>query len=409
MSVLTIFSGIFCNKAAVIRDLVESTGLLLITDNKIIETASELSGIEKTKLAKAFSSKISVFNNFTHEKERSIAYLKQALARILKRNENIIVSGYAGLLIPSTIHHVLRVCLIAKTEFRLASAKEEKKLSQEEATQTILDEDCDRSAWTDRLFSQADPWNHKLYDMVLLMGKTQPGKVSALIEENLLKEVGRQTNDSKRAVDNFLLAAETEVALVNAGHNVGVKAQKGRILLTITREVLMLSRLEEELKAIAEKVTGVLSVETLVNPSPSHSPIYKKHNYELPSKVLLVDDEREFVQTLSERLQMRDMGSVVAYDGKSALDLVQNDDPEVMIIDLKMPEIDGMEILRQVKQIRPGIQVIVLTGHGSEQDRETCMDMGAFAYMQKPVDINLLSRTLKKAHEKVLAQGKTLA
>jgi hypothetical protein len=181
MSVLTIFSGIFCNKAAVVRDLVESTGLLLITDNKIIETASELSGIEKTKLAKAFSSKTSVFNNFTHEKERSIAYLRQALARILKKNEDIIVSGYAGLLIPSTIHHVLRVCLIAKTEFRLALAEGEGGLSQEEATQTILDEDRDKSVWTNRLFSQADPWNPNLYDMVLPMGKTQPGKASALI------------------------------------------------------------------------------------------------------------------------------------------------------------------------------------------------------------------------------------
>ena len=116
-----------------------------------------------------------------------------------------------------------------------------------------------------------------------------------------------------------------------------------------------------------------------------------------------MDDEREFVQTLSERLQMRDMGAVVAYDGKSALDLVRNDAPEVMIIDLKMPGIDGMEILKEVKQTRAEIEVIVLTGHGSEQDRKKCMDLGAFAYMQKPVDINILSEALKKAHEKIKA------
>ncbi|MBA3011675.1 MAG: response regulator [Proteobacteria bacterium] len=406
MSVLTLFSGIFCNEAAVVRDLVESTGLVLITDEKIIETASELSGMEKSKLAKAFSARTSVFNNFTHEKERSIAYLRQSLAKILE-NENCIVSGYSGLLIPSNIRHVLRVCLIAKTEFRLALAKEEGQLSDKQATQAILYEDRDRSAWTDALFFEPDPWNPTLYDMVLPMGKTQPAKASALIEENLLKMALQRTKDSKAAVDDFLLAADTEVALANAGHNVRVRAQNGRIVLTITRQVLMLSRLEEELKAIAQKVAGVVSVETLVNQEDPHSPIYKRHNFELPSKVLLVDDEREFVQTLSERLQMRDMGSVVAYDGKSALDLVQNDEPEVMIIDLKMPEIDGMEILRQVKQIRPGIQVIVLTGHGSEQDRKTCMNMGAFAYMQKPVDINLLSETLKKAHKGFVAQGKT--
>lgn len=407
MSVLTIFSGIFCNETTVVRELLETTGLLLITDDQVISAAATLSGIEKTKLKNAFAARTSVFNNFTHEKERSIAYLRQALARILE-NENILVTGYSGLLIPSTIDHVLRVCLIAKTEFRLALAKKEGKIFETEAVQAIMADDQNRSAWTDRLFLQADPWNPALYDMVLPMGKTLPGKASALIEENLLKEALRKTRGSKAAANDFLLAADTEVALVNAGHTVGVQARNGRIVLTITRRVLMLSRLEEELKTIAEKVPGVLSVETRVTPDTPESPIYKKHNFDLPSKVLLVDDEREFVQTLSERLQMRDMGSVVAYDGKSALDLVQNDAPEVMIIDLKMPEIDGMEILKQVKRIRPGIQVIVLTGHGSEQDRKTCMNMGAFAYMQKPVDINLLSETLKKAHESIIAPVKTL-
>ncbi len=402
MSVITIFSGLFCNKEAVVRDLLESTGLLLITDDEVASAASELSGIEKTKLQKAFFAKTSVFNNFTHEKERSIAYLRQALAKILE-NENIIVTGYSGLLIPQNIDHVLRVCLIAKTAFRLALAKETRQLSEEDATQAILGEDHNRSVWTDTLFSVADPWNTDLYDMVIPMGKTVPGKALALIEENMLKEAVRRTEDSREAVNDFLLAANTEVALVNAGHNVRVQAKKGKIVLTINKQVLMLSRLEEELKAIAGKVAGVQSVETLLNREDAQAPIYRKNNFELPSKVLLVDDEREFVQTLSERLQMRDMGSVVAYDGKSALELVQTDEPEVMIIDLKMPEIDGIEILKQVKQIRPEIQVIVLTGHGSEQDKKICMDMGAFAYMQKPVDINLLSETLKKAHERVLA------
>jgi DNA-binding NtrC family response regulator len=80
--------------------------------------------------------------------------------------------------------------------------------------------------------------------------------------------------------------------------------------------------------------------------------------------------------------------------------MVAEDDPEVMIIDLKMPGIDGMEILKQVKATRPEIEVIVLTGHGSEADRKRCMQLGAFAYLQKPVDIDELSEILKRAHEK---------
>jgi DNA-binding NtrC family response regulator len=117
-----------------------------------------------------------------------------------------------------------------------------------------------------------------------------------------------------------------------------------------------------------------------------------------------VDDEREFVQTLSERLLMRDMGSAVAYDGESALELIREDEPEVMILDLRMPGIDGIEVLRRVKQTNPRIEVIILTGHGSEADKATCMDLGAFAYLQKPVDIDLLSETIRRANEAIISR-----
>jgi len=103
-------------------------------------------------------------------------------------------------------------------------------------------------------------------------------------------------------------------------------------------------------------------------------------------------------------LIMRDMGSAVAYDGESALNMVAEEEPEVMILDLKMPGIDGIEVLRKVKATRPDIEVIILTGHGSEADRKVCMELGAFAYLQKPVDIDVLSNTLKKANEKVQMQ-----
>ena len=121
----------------------------------------------------------------------------------------------------------------------------------------------------------------------------------------------------------------------------------------------------------------------------------------MPSKVLLVDDEREFVQTLSERLLMRDMGSAIAYDGESALKLIKEDEPEVIIVDLQMPGMNGLEILRKVKETRPEIEVIILTGHGNEEDRKLCMELGAFAYLQKPLNINVLSETIQKANEKI--------
>jgi DNA-binding NtrC family response regulator len=116
-------------------------------------------------------------------------------------------------------------------------------------------------------------------------------------------------------------------------------------------------------------------------------------------KVLLVDDEEEFVKALSERLQMRDMGSDMAFDGEQALQIVKDQEPDVMVLDLKMPGIDGMEVLRQVRKAYPRVQVIILTGHGTDKDAEEAERLGAFAYLQKPVNLDQLVQTMRKAYK----------
>jgi CheY-like chemotaxis protein len=251
------------------------------------------------------------------------------------------------------------------------------------------------------LFQAVDPWDPSLYDMVIPMHKKSVEDAASIIEENVNKDVLKPTKASKKTVEDVLLAAMVEVALAKEGHNVNVSARDGVVTLTINKQVLMLHRLEEELMSIAHKVDGVKSVETKVGKDFYQTDIYRKYDFEMPSKVLLVDDERDFVETLSERLIMRHMGSAVAYDGESALNLIKEDEPEVMILDLKMPGIDGIEVLRRVKATRPEIEVVILTGHGSEADRDVCMELGAFAYLNKPVDIDLLSATLKQANDKI--------
>ena len=400
MPVLTIFSGLFCHAEAVVRDVMDSTGHRLITDDDIIACAVEQFDMPENKIRRAFSAKASVFNKFTREKECAIACLRQAMAQLLD-NTPAIVHGFGGLLIPQSVSHGLRACLIAEMPYRIDLAASEAGLSEKDALKRIHSDDANRAAWTDTLFSASDPWDKNLYDMVLPMNKMGVPQASALIEENLVKEAVRRTPDSEATEKDFLLAATVEVELTKAGHDVSVQAKAGAVTLTINKQVLMLARLEDELQEIVSRIPGVKSVETAVGQDFHESHIYRKHNFEAPSRVLLVDDEREFVQTLSERLQLREMGSVVAYDGESALSLVEEDDPEVMIIDLKMPGIDGIEILKKVKQIRPAIEVIVLTGHGCEEDRERCMQLGAFAYLQKPVNIDLLSETLKNAHARI--------
>ena len=116
-------------------------------------------------------------------------------------------------------------------------------------------------------------------------------------------------------------------------------------------------------------------------------------------KILLVDDEKEFVETLSERIRMRDHKSDVALDGESALKRMDDDLPDVVVLDLKMPGIDGMEVLRRIRNAYPNVQVIMLTGHGSDKDEKEARKLGAFEYLQKPVEIDTLMKKIKKAYK----------
>lgn len=400
MPVIGIFSGTFCEQKPVVQELQKQTGYEIVLDSDIISTASDLCDIGENKIERAFSAKTSIFNNFTHEKERSIAHMRLAVAQRLVK-DNVVFSGFSSQLIPKTISHVLRICLIADLKFRKKTAMAEKQLSEKDAVALIRKQDEDRALFVQTIFETADPWDASLYDMVIPMDKTDVKQVVSTIHDHLTTELLQPGETSKRAARDFLLAATVGAALTREGHNVEVDARDGAVTITINKHVLMLTRLEEELKSIASRVPGVSSVSTRVGKAYHQADIYRKVDFQAPSKVLLVDDEREFVQTLSERLLMRDMGSAVAYDGESALKLVNDDEPEVMILDLKMPGIDGIEVLKRVKTTRPEIEVIILTGHGSEADRKVCMDLGAFAYLQKPVDIAVLTETLQKANDKI--------
>jgi CheY-like chemotaxis protein len=400
MPVITMFRGTFCEGDSVVESVLKDTGYKLVLDQDIVTEAGRASSLGDSKVSRAFSARTSVFNKFTHEKERSIAHLRLALAELLSRDD-LLIDGFVSLLVPREVGHSLRVCLIADMKFRLAQAVKEQGLSEKDAVKVIRKQDEDRVTWAYNLFQKNNPWDPSLYDIVIPMNKKSVQEAAGLIVQNAASDAVKMTEASGQAVKDFLLAARVEVVLAGEGHHVGVSSKRGLVTLVINKHVLMLGRLEEELKAIAGRVEGVQSVETRIGSGFYQADVYRKFDFELPSKVLLVDDEREFVQTLSERLLMREMGSVVAYDGESALSMVNEDEPEVMILDLKMPGIDGIEVLRRVKETRPEIEVIILTGHGSEADRETCMKLGAFAYLQKPADIEMLSDTLKRANEKV--------
>jgi CheY-like chemotaxis protein len=400
MSIITIFSSGFCNEAPIIDQIVARTGYREISDDLIAAEASRRSGIPENKIKRAFSTETSVFNKFTHEKERSIAFVKQVLAEMVTVDD-VVVTNFSGQLIPKSVSHALRICLIAPIKYRIETASQQEAVSEKEAARIVHSKEEDCIHWMKTIYQAKDPWDPAYYDIVIPLDKTTIEETADLIMEHVDTDVIKSTPESEQALKDFRIAAETEVALTLEGHHVDVSADRGVITLTINKHVLMLNRLKEELKSIVEKIQGVASIEIAIGQGFHKTDIYRKHDFKMPSKILLIDDEREYVKTLSERLILRQMGSAVAYDGQSALNLIQKDDPEVIIVDLKMPGIDGFDVLQKVKESRPDIEVIILTGHGNDADGRRCMELGAFAYMQKPLDINELSETIKAANEKI--------
>ncbi len=119
------------------------------------------------------------------------------------------------------------------------------------------------------------------------------------------------------------------------------------------------------------------------------------------AKILLVDDEVPFVDTMIKRLTKRELEVTPAYSGDEALKkLKENPRTEVVILDVKMPGMDGIETLREIKKAHPLIEVIMLTGHATVESAIEGMKMGAFDYLMKPSDINLLVDKVTEAAAK---------
>jgi len=116
--------------------------------------------------------------------------------------------------------------------------------------------------------------------------------------------------------------------------------------------------------------------------------------------VLLVDDEEELVSALRERMELRGIDAVLALNGQQALHEAEMKKFDVAVIDVMMPEMSGMEVMEQLLKVQPGIKVILLTGRGDENDSAAGLRMGAFDYIIKPVNINVLLDLIRRAVKK---------
>jgi DNA-binding NtrC family response regulator len=119
-----------------------------------------------------------------------------------------------------------------------------------------------------------------------------------------------------------------------------------------------------------------------------------------PCRVLLVDDEVQFVETVAKRLRRNKLSVAGVHSGVDALRHLADHPTDVVVLDMKMPGMDGIEALREIKARQPLVEVIMLTGHASVEAAIDGIDLGAFDYLMKPVDFDNLLYKIQDAHKK---------
>jgi DNA-binding NtrC family response regulator len=117
-------------------------------------------------------------------------------------------------------------------------------------------------------------------------------------------------------------------------------------------------------------------------------------------KVLLVDDEQEFLETIVKRLVKRKLDVTAVTSGRAAIEQVKTVSFDVVVLDVKMPDMDGITTLKEIKRVDPSVEVIMLTGHANVEVAVEGMEQGAFDYLMKPIEIDELLYKLQDAHKK---------
>lgn len=130
----------------------------------------------------------------------------------------------------------------------------------------------------------------------------------------------------------------------------------------------------------------------------------------MTEKVLLVDDEPEFLEVMAERMEARGMNVVTATSAQEALELITKESFDAVVLDFMMPGMNGIDTLRKLKDDKPELQIILLTGYATVEKSVEAMKLGAMDFMEKPADIEKLTAKIKQAQtEKIMLVEKQSA
>ncbi len=396
MAIITIFSGEGCNGEEISQLVAEQMGYNRIGESLRTETSRRFN-IPIDNFRQALSGRLSLFNKFTREREKNIAGFKKVLAELLE-DDNLLLHGFATHLLPSSVSHVLKVCLIASIDYRVSRLVETKGMSRSSAEKYITETDKLRNNWTTFL-SDKRPYDATLYDIVIPIHETSVLDVVTLIESQAVSKPLETSPSSLKALQDFILAADVNLTLVDSGYDVDVDVKDGSALLTIHNYVTRLKQFRENITQITSGVKGIEEVSTQLGNrfnAPSINPMSRVTK---PEGFLLCENEQNYAHSLSERLQAGDLKSSVVYDSQQAIDVANKEEPAVMVLDLMMPGIDGINTLRKIKEEHPDIRVIILTRKKTPEEERTARELNAYAYLEKPVNVDKMAEIMRSAYQ----------
>ena len=382
--------------------LVERQGWKLIAEDEIFERAARMSKVSTDDLRRLVYGPQKFFGGLKDSRPKELVALASAVAACLETDGSALV-GRLAYLIPSSVTHVLKVGIVASRVFRVDAAEKDG-LTARRAEQAVERDDESRREWAGFALGK-EPWDASLFDIILPADLKSVDEMVDVVVENSGKPAVLTTEASLSALRDFKHAVEVQSVFAEKGHDVDVESKSGVVRILIKKQTMFLERMKEQLVEIARHLSGVESASAHPGPRYEQASLYLDVRSELPARVLLVDDEKGFVETLSRRLHARHIDSEVALGGAEALIRLKKEEPDVMVLDLKMPGIDGIEVLRNAKANNPNTEVIILTAHGSDAEERLVFQMGAFAYLRKPVEIDELTETMKRAYAKMKKGG----
>lgn len=283
---LFVFGEKFTDTQEISKQLAAKTGFNLVTDQDVINWASQGCTMGSKKLSKAIFEKRSYFDGMTHTKQRAIAYLKSVLAENLTQKDSIYV-GLSGHLIPKDLPGVYRVFITAEADYRVQNAFIGDHLPEREALKTIYREDKKAFRLCRRIYDETI-WDANTYHQVLPTHILDKESAAQMILNGFEKfQKAQMQTVLPQDFEDFKLAAKVEMVLAQKGYPVKIRVNKGRVAATIEKHVLRLSRLSQKITQAVKAVSGVLEVAIDVSPNFYQADQCCHTTYEIPLETQL--------------------------------------------------------------------------------------------------------------------------